>query len=70
MALLFRSFILLIACCELAGAALLTSAKEIRALDRDVAATNLPARLEGVITYVTSEGRSSFVLQDERRVFS
>ena len=64
MALLFRSFTLLITCCQLGGAASLTSVREIRALDRDVAATNLPARLEGVITYVSSEGKSSFVLQD------
>lgn len=60
----FRIQLILLAACQLSGAALLTTANEIRALDRDIAATNLPARLEGVITYVSRGGRSSFVVQD------
>ena len=50
---------------QLSGAALVETAQEIRSLDRDIAATNPPARLEGVITYVSQGGGSSFVLQDE-----
>ncbi len=61
---LFRFSILLLTCCQLAGAAVLDRAGEIRALDRDIAATGLPARIEGVITYVSGKGKSSFVLQD------
>ena len=55
---------LLLICCQLAGAASLTTAQEIRSLDREVAATGQPAKLEGVITYVSTKGKSSFVLQD------
>ncbi len=62
---IFLTIALFLPCCRMACAAPLTSASEIRALDRDVAATNLPARLEGIITYVTSGGISSFILQDD-----
>ncbi len=63
---LFRFLsLILLAFCPLASAALQTAADGIRALDRDVAATNLPVRIEGVVTYVSSRGKSSFVVQDK-----
>ncbi len=61
---LFRILITTLVCCQFTSAVVLTKVEEIRALDRDIAATQLPVRLEGIITYVSSGGKSSFVLQD------
>ena len=59
-----RHLTVLLVCSGIAYGEILTTAGQVRALDRDVAAEGLPVRLEGVVTYLAGGEGSSFMVQD------
>ncbi len=61
---LIRHLTVLLICSGFACGEVLTTAGQVRALDRDVAAEGLPVRLEGVVTYLAGEESPSFMIQD------